>query len=102
MTVRMASPIGREAQRPNPALLPLVPLLGRWRTTGMHRLIPGTTLHGRTSLSGTKAVRFVLMRSEIDKPEDPQRLKGILDLAISVTKRRLRSRPVHAGMRSKP
>ncbi len=44
----MATPIGAEAQRPNPALEPLTPLVGRWRTTGTHPLVPGTTFHGRT------------------------------------------------------
>jgi hypothetical protein len=32
--LRMTTPIGLEAQRPNPALEPLAPLLGDWRTTG--------------------------------------------------------------------
>ena len=40
--LRMTTPIGLEAQRPNPALEPLAPLLGDWRTTGSHPLVPGT------------------------------------------------------------
>ena len=36
----MTTPIGPEAQRPNPALEPLAPLLGDWRTTGGDK--PGT------------------------------------------------------------
>ena len=67
----MATLIGPEAQRPNPALEPLTPLIGRWRTTGTHPLIPGTTFHGRTSFEWIENGAFVLMRSEIDEPEIP-------------------------------
>ena len=67
----MATPIGPEAQRPNPALEPLTPLIGRWRTTGTHPLVPGTTFHGRTSFEWSENGAFVLMRSEIDEPEIP-------------------------------
>ena len=67
----MTTPIGREAQRPNPALEPLTPLLGTWRTTGTHPLVPGTTFHGRTSFAWHEGGAFVLMRSEIDEPEVP-------------------------------
>ena len=68
---RMTTPIGREAQRPNPALEPLSPLLGEWRTTGTHPLVPGTTFHGRTSFAWHEGGAFVVMRSEIDEPEIP-------------------------------
>ena len=67
----MTTPIGPEAQRCNPALAPLAPLLGEWRTTGTHPLVPGTTFHGRTSFSWHEGGAFVLMRSEIDEPEVP-------------------------------
>jgi hypothetical protein len=67
----MTTPIGSEAQRPNPALEPLTPLLGIWRTTGTHPLVPGTTFHGRTSFAWHEGGAFVLMRSEIDEPEVP-------------------------------
>jgi hypothetical protein len=69
--LRMTTPIGPEAQRPNPALEPLAPLLGDWRTTGTHPLVPGTTFHGRTSFTWHEAGAFVLMRSEIDEPGIP-------------------------------
>src|SRR5215203_1039220 len=36
----MATRIGSQAQRPNPALEPLTPLVGQWRTTGSHPLVP--------------------------------------------------------------
>ena len=68
---QMATPIGAEAQRPNPALEPLTPLVGQWRTTGTHPLVPGTTSHGRTSFEWHEDGAFMLMRSEIDEPEIP-------------------------------
>jgi hypothetical protein len=67
----MTTPIGSGAQRPDPAPEPLAPLLGDWRTTGTHPLVPGTTFHGRTSLAWHEGGAFVLMRSEIDEPGIP-------------------------------
>jgi hypothetical protein len=67
----MATLIGSEAQRPNPALEPLTPLIGQWRTTGTHPLIPGTTFHGRTSFEWIDKGAFLMMRTEIDEPEIP-------------------------------
>ena len=67
----MTTPIGAEAQRRNPALEPLTPLLGEWRTTGTHPLAPGTTFHGRTSFAWHQGGAFVVMRSEIDEPAIP-------------------------------
>jgi hypothetical protein len=69
--LRMTTPVGPEAQRPNPALEPLAPLLGDWRTTGTHPLVPGTTFHGRASFTWVQGGAFLLMRSEIDEPEIP-------------------------------
>jgi hypothetical protein len=71
MILRMATPIGPEPQQPNPALGPLARLVGQWRTTGTHPLIPGTTFHGRTSFEWHEGGAFILMRSEIDEPEIP-------------------------------
>jgi hypothetical protein len=83
----MTTPIGPEAQRPNPALAPLMPLLGDWRTTGTHPLAPGTTFHGRTSFAWHEGGAFVVMRSEIDEPEVPSgvALIGSDDAAGTVT-----------------
>ncbi len=83
----MTGPIGPDAQRPNPALAPLAPLLGEWRTTGTHPLVPGTTFHGRTSFAPHEGGAFVLMRSEIDEPEVPSGLAvfGSDDAAGTVT-----------------
>ena len=55
----------------NPALRPFAALIGEWRTTGTHPLVPGTTFHGRTSFAWHLDGAFVLMRSEIDEPEIP-------------------------------
>lgn len=65
------TPIGSEAQRANPALEPLAPLVGVWRTTGTHPIFPGVTFHGRTSFEWHEGGAFLLMRSEIDEPEVP-------------------------------
>lgn len=67
----MATPIGFEARRSNSALKPLAPLIGKWRTTGTHPLVPGTTFHGRTSFEWAENGAFMLMRSEIEEPEVP-------------------------------
>lgn len=50
-----ATPIGFDAQRPNPAPEPLTTLVGTWRTTGTHPFFPGVVFHGRTSFGGTRA-----------------------------------------------
>jgi hypothetical protein len=63
--------IGSGAQRRNPALEPLTALIGQWRTTGTHPLVPGTTFHGRASFEWHENGAFVLMRSEVDEPEVP-------------------------------
>jgi hypothetical protein len=83
----MATPIGVEAQRPNPALGSLTPLLGQWRTVGTHPLVPGTTFHGRTSFEWHEHGAFVLMRSEIDEPEIPSAVAviGSDDAAGTIT-----------------
>jgi hypothetical protein len=68
---RMAPMIGHEAAIPNPALKPLGFLVGEWRTEGAHPLLPGKTLHGRSSFAWTDGGAFLVMRSEIDEPEIP-------------------------------
>lgn len=67
----MTKPIGSEARRPNPSLKPFEPLIGEWRTTGTHPLLPGKTLHGRASFSWLEGGAFLVWRSEIDEPEVP-------------------------------
>lgn len=60
-----------EASIPNPALAPLTPLLGEWKTVGTHPMVPGTTFHGRTSFTWLEGGAFLVMHSQIDEPEIP-------------------------------
>jgi hypothetical protein len=62
---------GSEALGPNPALRPFEVLIGEWRTTGTHPLMPGTTYHGRTAFTWHEGGAFLLMRSEMDQSEIP-------------------------------
>lgn len=66
-----ASPIGREALKPNAALSVFEFLIGEWRTTGTHPLIRGKALRGRTSFAWAEGGAFLIMHSEIDEPEIP-------------------------------
>jgi hypothetical protein len=70
----MTLSIGREALIPNQALKPFEPLVGEWRTTGNHPLVPHKTFHGRTSFGWQEGGAFLVMRSEIDEPEIPSGL----------------------------
>jgi len=63
--------IGHEACIPNPALEPLGFLVGEWSTIGSHPMLPGKSLHGRTSFGWAEGGAFLIMRSEIDEPEIP-------------------------------
>jgi hypothetical protein len=63
--------VGERALIPNPALAPLGGLIGEWRTTGTHPLVPGTTFHGHTSFAWHEGGAFLIMRSEIEEKEIP-------------------------------
>ena len=67
----MTSLIGPEARIPNPALQLFKSVVGEWRTTGTHPLVPGTTFHGRASFEWQDGGAFLVMRTEIDEPEIP-------------------------------
>lgn len=69
-----ACPPGAKAVIPNPALEPLGFLLGEWRTTGTHPLVPGAPLCGRTSFARHEGGAFLLMRSQVDHPQFPDGL----------------------------
>jgi len=62
---------GAEALIPNPALKPLEFLVGEWRTDGTHPMVPGETLHGRTSFAWHEGGAFLIMRSQVDWPKFP-------------------------------
>jgi hypothetical protein len=63
--------IGNAALIPNPALRPFAVLVGEWRTSGTHSLMPDTTFHGRASFTWHEGGAFLLMRSEMDEKEIP-------------------------------
>ncbi|MEU4243471.1 hypothetical protein [Actinoplanes sp. NPDC026619] len=63
--------IGSAAQMPNPALRSFGVVVGEWRTTGTHPLMPGTTFRGRTSVAWHEGGAFLLMRSEMEQSEIP-------------------------------
>jgi hypothetical protein len=69
--VSQSSPTGAKALFPNPALKQLEFLIGEWRTAGSHPMVPGETLHGRTSFSWHEGGAFLIMRSQVDKPKFP-------------------------------
>ena len=61
----MNQPIGHEAAIPNPSLERFRLLIGTWDTVGTHPMVPGVTLHGRTSFEWIEGGAFLMMRSEI-------------------------------------
>ncbi len=63
--------IGSEAQKPNPALEVLKVLIGEWKTTGTHPLVPGKTFHGHASFEWIEGGAFLLSRTDMDEPEIP-------------------------------
>ncbi len=70
----MNRPSMQKASIPNPALKPFGVLIGNWQTTGTHRLVPDTLLHGHTSFEWLENGAFLLTRSEIDDPRFPSGL----------------------------
>jgi hypothetical protein len=69
--VDAVSQLAREAMIPNPRLAALGPLVGEWTTVGHHAMMPGVTLHGRTSVAWHEGGAFLCVRSEIDEPGIP-------------------------------
>ena len=63
--------VGAKAQRPNAALRPFEFLLGEWRTTGTHPMVPGKKLSGRTSFAWHEDGAFLIMRNEVEEPDFP-------------------------------
>jgi hypothetical protein len=69
---KMTQIFAQKGSIPNPALEPFRVLIGNWKTTGTHGLVPDTILHGRTSFEWLENGAFLIMRSEIDDPRFPQ------------------------------
>ena len=63
--------MARDASIPNPTLAPFNILIGTWKTTGTHLLIPDKILHGRSSFEWLENGAFLIWRSEIDDPRIP-------------------------------
>lgn len=61
----MSQQIGHEAAIPNPSLERFRVLVGTWNTVGAHPMVPGVTLHGRSSFEWIEGGAFLIMRSEI-------------------------------------
>jgi hypothetical protein len=49
----------------NPDLEPLNVLVGEWKTTGTHPLMPGVTAHGRTVFEWIEGGAYLKMSSEV-------------------------------------
>jgi len=67
----MPSTIAHQASIPNPRLAALEPFIGTWITGGHHPMLPGTVLHGRTTIEWLDGGAFLYMRSEIYDPRFP-------------------------------
>lgn len=63
-----------KAAKKNPRLEPLGILIGQWKTTGKHPMLPDVILNGSTSFEWIENGAFVLMRMHIDHPEFPDGL----------------------------
>jgi hypothetical protein len=61
----MSQQIGHEAAIPNPSLERFRVLVGTWNTVGTHPMVPGITLHGRSSFEWIEGGAFLIIRSEI-------------------------------------
>jgi hypothetical protein len=67
MTTELAS----EALIPNPRLSAFKPLIGTWATVGHHSMMPGITLHGRTTFEWHEGGAFLCVRSETEEEGIP-------------------------------
>lgn len=60
-----------EAMISNPRLSEFNPFIGTWTTVGHHSMMPGITLHGRTSFEWHEGGGFLCVRSEIEEEGIP-------------------------------
>ena len=55
----------------NDALAAFAPLIGRWKMSGTHPMVPGVQLHGETTFEWLDDGAFVLWRSSMDDSRFP-------------------------------
>jgi hypothetical protein len=67
----MEKPFKNKAAIPNPALKPLSVLIGEWKGTGSHPLMPGTTLHGYSSFQWIEGGAFMMWQSAVEEAGFP-------------------------------
>jgi hypothetical protein len=63
--------VGGAAQKINEGMKPFEFLIGDWRTTGTHPMVPGKSLPGRTSFAWHEGGAFLIMRNEVNEPGFP-------------------------------
>jgi hypothetical protein len=61
----------RTKSEPNVTLEPFSVLVGKWKTTGTHPLVPGKIFHGRVTFEWIEGGAFLVMHSVMDEPEIP-------------------------------
>jgi hypothetical protein len=69
--------LATEALIPNPKLAAFTPFIGVYTTVGSHSMMPGVTLHGRTSFEWHEGGAFLCVRSEIDEAQIPSAIAFI-------------------------
>ncbi len=60
-----------KAAIPNPARKAFSALIGEWKTTGTHPLVPDTVLHGQASFQWIEGGAFVSIHATIDHEAFP-------------------------------
>jgi hypothetical protein len=61
----------RKAQIPNPALRPFEKLVGEWKTSGTHPLLPGKMLNGESSFKWIEGGAFLMWNSAVYEENFP-------------------------------
>jgi hypothetical protein len=68
----MSTKIGSRALIPNPALEPLGFLVGEWKTSGTHPLVPDTILYETVRCEWIEGGAFLMMHSQVEHELFPQ------------------------------
>ena len=67
-------------------------LVGEWRTEGVHPMLPGKALHGRSSFAWSDGGAFLVMRSEIEKTSSRRWLMKTIAVPWSRRRRTMRNK----------